>query len=123
VQRYMPGKLPPNGDHGGGSAQAERISPLQAVVVLGEHVRSERGRVGVQSFLGALSSHLDEALLLRAAGQLGVEPPVSPKPKEQGSKGMDIEKMLSLMQLMQNGKGSGGLDPKLLMQLMQQRGE
>jgi len=120
VQRYMPGKLPPNGDWNGGAAQTGRISPLQAVVALGECVRSERGRVGVKALLDALSAHLDGELLCRAAEQLEVDPPSVKPQKEHVAKGMDMEKMLSLMQLMQNGKG-GGLDPKLLMQLMQQR--
>lgn len=127
MQRYMPGKLPQNGDWRSEPMQKERFSPLQAVVALGEHVRTEHGRVGVQQLMNALSPFLNGELGEQAARQLGVQPP-KPQPErtehkpQQGSGhgAMDMERMLKLMQSLQSGKE--GLDPQLLMQLMQNKG-
>ena len=69
MQRYMPGRLPQNnGEWPGGPAQ-QRLSPLQAAVALGEHVRTEHGRAGVQRLVAALSPLLPGDVLLRADGQ------------------------------------------------------
>lgn len=108
--------------------QKERFSPLQAVVALGEYVRTEHGRVGVQQMVNALSPFLDGELGEQAARQLGVPPP-KPRPEraehkpQQGSgrSAMDMERMLKLVRSMQSGKE--GLDPQLLMQLMQNKGK
>lgn len=124
MQRYMPGKLPQSGDWQNDPTQ-QRYSPLQAVVALGEHVRSEHGRAGAQRLVAALSPLLEEDLLRQASQQLGVPPPAyapapvsSPSPPKKG--GPDMEQMLGMMQALQGGKG--GLDPKILMQLMQKKG-
>ena len=124
MQRYMPGRLPQNGDWRGEPMQKERFSPLQAVVALGEHVRTEHGRVGVQRLLNALSPFLNGELGEQAAKQLGVQPP-KPQPERAPQQGgghgaMDMDRMLKLMQSLQSGKE--GLDPQLLMQLMQKKG-
>lgn len=123
MQRYTPGRLPQSGDWQGGPAQ-QRISPLQAAVTLGEHVRTEHGRAGVQRFVAALAPLLAEDLLQQAAQQLGVPCPAKPVqaagpggPEHRGEP--DMKQMLALMQAMQKGGGGGGLDPSLLMQLMQ----
>ena len=126
MQRYMPGRLPQNnGEWPGGPAQ-QRLSPLQAAVALGEHVRTEHGRAGVQRLVAALSPLLPGDVLEQAARQLGVSPPAraAQEPSGQGGGagmgGSGMEQMLTLMQALQ--KGRDGLDPKLLMQLMQARG-
>lgn len=119
MQRYTPGRLPQSGEWQGGPTQ-QRLSPLQAAVALGEHVRTEHGRDGVQRFIAALSPLLPDEVLQPAAQQLGVNPPArgkEPSKKQQQRSGPDMEQMLRLMQALQKGKD--GLDPKLLMQLMQ----
>ena len=112
----MPGRLPYSGGERPGGPAQPRVSPLQAAVALGEYVRTEHGRAGAQRFVAALSPLLPGELLEQAARQLGVQPPAPPhEPQQRGAP--DMDRMLALMQALQKGKD--GLDPKLLMQMMQ----
>lgn len=112
----MPGRLPYSGGERPGGPAQPRVSPLQAAVALGEYVRTEHGRAGAQRFVAALSPLLPGELLEQAARQLGVQPPAPPhEPQQRGAP--DMDRMLALMQALQKGKD--GLDPKLLMQMIQ----
>ena len=140
MPRYTPVTLPQ-----GGVAQnapqkqqghEEPLTPMQAGFALGQAVRDEHGREGVRAYVTALNPLLPRALIEQLAQKFGVEapphvppsmphahhapsqePPPKP-PQKDASPGIPPE---LLMQLLQNtgGGGGGGLDPSMLMKLLQ----
>ena len=86
------------------NAQPQRNgpSPLSCAVTLGEAVRDEHGRAGVQAYVKALAPLLPQSLIDQLAYRLNVSvpapppppPPPAPKPAQP-----DMERMLQMMQL------------------------
>ena len=89
------------------NAQPQRNgpSPLSCAVVLGEAVRDEHGRAGVEAYVKALSPLLPRELIDQLAYRLNVPaptpapcpppPPPPPPPKQQP----DMEKLFQMMRL------------------------
>lgn len=98
---------------------------IAAGATLGELVRIQYGREGVKRYLVAINPLIPYDALTRIADLLGEAAPpecvleqARPKPEEKPkSPAMNPEQMLLLMQAL--GGGEGGLDPKLLLKLLQ----
>ena len=82
-------------------------SPLSCAVILGEAVRDEHGRAGVEAYVKALSPLLPRDLVDQLAYRLNVPiptpappppPPTPPPPKPQQP---DMEKLFQMMRLME----------------------
>ena len=79
-------------------------SPLSCAVILGEAVRDEHGRAGVEAYVKALAPLLPRDLTDQLAYRLNVPvpqpapcPPPPPPPKQQP----DMEKLFQMMRLME----------------------
>ena len=90
-------------------------SPLSCAVVLGEAVRDEHGRAGVETYVKALAPLLPRELIDQLAYRLNVPvpspaplcpapPPPPPPPKQQP----DMEKLFQMMRLMEQLRPKGG---------------
>ena len=87
------------------NAQPQRNgpSPLSCAVVLGEAVRDEHGRAGVEAYVKALIPFLPPSMIDQIAYRLNVPvpaptpPPPSPPPQPQ--KAPDMEKLLQYLRL------------------------
>lgn len=112
--------------------QQANLQPIGAAAMLGEFIRTEHGREGVRRYLAAINPLVPHDILERIAAQLGENAPPEirpPQPQQQATpiehdpppkkNNMSPEQMLILMQAM-NG-GDGGIDPKILMQLLQKK--
>lgn len=136
----MPQYRPVTLSNGGGmhpqsghQPQQEPLSSLQAGVLLGQAVRDEHGREGLRAYVAALNPLLPRALVEQLANKLGVEapPPVppiphglaapQPPPKPPQKEGPAIPPELLLQLLQGSGGGGGGLDPSLLLKLLQNK--
>lgn len=110
--------------------QQANLQPIGSAAMLGEFIRTEHGREGVRRYLAAINPLVPHDILERIAAQLGepappeLRPPQpqptpiehDPPPKKNN---MSPEQMLMFMQAL-NG-GDGGVDPKILMQLLQKK--
>lgn len=89
------------------NAQPQRNgpSPLSCAVILGEAVRDEHGRAGVETYVKALSPLLPRELIDQLAYRLNVPapappcPPPPPAPLPPRPQQPDMEKLLHLMRL------------------------
>lgn len=90
-------------------------SPLSCAVFLGETVREEHGRAGVETYVKALAPLLPRELIDQLAYRLNVPvpapaplcpapPPPPPPPKQQP----DMEKLFQMMRLMEQLRPKGG---------------
>ena len=100
---------------------------LNAAADLGGFVRAEHGREGVKRYVSALLPFVPYSMIESLSRALdvptpsqGVERPVRVEEDKPPAKpAMSPEQMLALMQALGGGqKGGGGLDPKLLLQLL-----
>ena len=83
-------------------------SPLSCAVTLGEAVRDEHGRAGVEAYVKALSPLLPRELIDQLAYRLNVPIPAPaappqppPPPPMQRSPQPDMEKLFQMMRLME----------------------
>lgn len=92
-------------------------SPLSCAVVLGEAVRDEHGRAGVEAYVKALSPLLPRDLLDQLAYRLNVPvpapappppPPPLPPPPQKPPQMPDMEKLFQMMRLFEQLKPKGG---------------
>ena len=85
------------------NAQPQRNgpSPLSCAVMLGEAVRDEHGRAGVQQYVKALSPLLPQSLIDQLAYRLNVSVPAppSPPPPSRSAQQPDMERLFQMMQL------------------------
>ena len=101
------------------NAQPQRtgMSPLSCAVTLGEAVRDEHGRAGVEAYVKALAPFLPEKLIDQLAYRLNVPvpapqsappppnpPPPPPAPKQQP----DMERLFQMMRLMEQLRPKNG---------------
>lgn len=113
---------------GGYQRPGPPIPPLAAAIAMGEFILSEHGREGVRRYVRAIAPFLPPDLLEPLARRMGVPvPPPPPPPPEPAPEpppppksALPPEQMMLLMQAL--GNKGGGLDPKLLMQLMGKQG-
>ena len=112
-----PGSIPDRG---------AAVSPLAAAFSLGEFIRAEHGTAGLKRFLLSLNPLLPYDMIQQLAAKYAMPaPPKPPEPvipqtveKQEKPAGMSPEQLMLLMNAL-NGGQSGGLDPALLMKLMQ----
>ncbi|MBQ1632033.1 MAG: hypothetical protein II049_04355 [Clostridia bacterium] len=101
------------------NAQPQRNgpSPLSCAVVLGEAVRDEHGRAGVEAYVKALAPLLPRELLDQLAYRLNVPvptpappppPPPLPPPQRPPMQMPDMEKLFQMMRLFDQLKSKGG---------------
>lgn len=101
------------------NAQPQRNgpSPLSCAVVLGEAVRDEHGRAGVEAYVKALAPLLPRELLDQLAYRLNVPvptpappppPPPLPPPQRPPMQMPDMEKLFQMMRLFDQLKPKGG---------------
>ena len=93
-------------------------SPLSCAVVLGEAVRDEHGRAGVETYVKALAPLLPRELIDQLAYRLNVPvpapapppppPPLPPPPQRPAMQMPDMEKLFQMMRLMEQLKPKGG---------------
>lgn len=83
-------------------------SPLSCAVTLGEAVRDEHGRAGVEAYVKALAPLLPHDLIDQLAYRLNVPipqapppPPPPPPPAPKPSQAPDMEKLFQMMRLME----------------------
>lgn len=101
--------------------------PLSAASALADFIRIEHGRDGVRRYLAALNPLLPREFLVELCSVLGESPPppyAPPIPVERDEKrpsGPNPQELMLLMQALNGSKEGGGLDPKLLLKLMQQK--
>ncbi len=109
--------------------RVEADDPLGGAVMLGAMIRGEYGREGVQRFVNRIAQLVPRAFLEQLSEQLDVTapprelPPEREPPAEKKREGPPIPPEL-LMQLMNKGKaseGGGGLDPSMLIKLLQNK--
>ena len=79
-------------------------SPLTCAVTLGETVREEHGRAGVQAYVKALAPLLPPSMTDQLAYRLNVPvpappPPPSAPPVQKNAPPPDMEKLLQMMRL------------------------
>lgn len=84
-------------------------SPLSCAVVLGEAVRDEHGRAGVEAYVKALTPLLPPSMIDQLAYRLNVpvpaptppspSPPPPPAPQKPPPQTPDMEKLFRMMQL------------------------
>ena len=131
AQQQQPQQAPP--------PQAKTLDSLEAGVVLGQAVRDEHGREGMRAYVRALNPLLPRARVEELAKMWGVEapphaPPVMPgnhsepaapppqKPPHKEQPAIPPELLMQLLQGMgSSGGGGGGLDPSMLIRLMQNK--
>ena len=100
------------------NAQPQRNgpSPLSCAVVLGEAVRDEHGRAGVETYVKALAPLLPASMIDQLAYRLNVPapapapPPLPPPPPQSQKPPMqmpDMEKLFQLMRLMEQLRPRG----------------
>lgn len=99
----------------------EETSPRMAARTICETVRDEHGRKGIAAFLAAAAPFLPCELIAETAQYFHVDTPPearpeSPKPAQKEAPPIPPE---LLMQLLQQGGGSGGLDPMMLLKMLQ----
>ena len=87
-------------------------APLLCAVTLGEAVREEHGRQGVQAFVKALAPLLPQDLIDQLAYRLNVPiptapPPPPPPPAPKSAPMPDMEKLLQMMRLMEQLRPKG----------------
>lgn len=88
-------------------SQRNGPSPLSCAVILGEAVRDEHGRAGVEAYVKALAPLLPRELIDQLSYRLNVpvpappcpQPPPPPPPPPQ--KAPDMEKLFQMMRLME----------------------
>ncbi len=82
-------------------------SPLSCAVTLGEAVRDEHGRAGVEAYVKALTPLLPPSLIDQLAYRLNVPvpapcpPPAPPPPPPPPKPQPDMEKLFQMMRLME----------------------
>ncbi len=81
-------------------------SPLSCAVILGEAVRDEHGRAGVEAYVKALAPLLPPSLIDQLAYRLNVPvpapcPPPAPPPPPPSKPQPDMEKLFQMMRLME----------------------
>ncbi len=83
-------------------------SPLSCAVTLGEAVRDEHGRAGVEAYVKALAPLLPRDLIDQLAYRLNVPvpaapppPPPPPPPVSKSAQAPDMEKLFQMMRLME----------------------
>ena len=91
------------------NAQPQRNgpSPLSCAVVLGEAVRDEHGRAGVEAYVKALAPLLPPSMIDQLAYRLNVPvpasasppPPPPPAPQKPSMQMPDMEKLFQMMRL------------------------
>ena len=83
-------------------------SPLSCAVVLGEAVRDEHGRAGVEAYVKALAPLLPPSMIDQLAYRLNVPvpvptppppPPAPPAPQKPPMQMPDMEKLFQMMRL------------------------
>ncbi len=81
-------------------------SPLSCAVTLGEAVRDEHGRAGVEAYVKALAPLLPPSMIDQLAYRLNVPvpasappPPPAPAPQKPSMQGPDMEKLFQMMRL------------------------
>ena len=77
-------------------------SPLSCAVLLGEAVRDEHGRAGVEAYVKALAPLLPRELVDQLAYRLNVPvpaPPCPPAPPPPPKPQPDMEKLIQMMRL------------------------
>ncbi|MBR4905862.1 MAG: hypothetical protein IKZ44_03330 [Clostridia bacterium] len=80
-------------------------SPLSCAVVLGEAVRDEHGRAGVEAYVKALAPLLPPSMIDQLAYRLNVPtpapapPPPPPAPQKPSMQMPDMEKLFQMMRL------------------------
>ena len=86
-------------------------SPLACAVSLGEAVREEHGRAGVEQYVKALAPLLPRELIDQLAYRLNVPVPAAPPPPPPPQKPPmplpDMEKLIQMMRLMEQLKPRG----------------
>lgn len=86
--------------------QRNGLSPLSCAVTLGEAVREEHGRAGVEAYVKALMPLLPPSMIDQLAYRLNVPvpapapPPPPPPPPAPRSQQPDMEKLFQMMRLM-----------------------
>ena len=91
-------------------------SPLACAVALGEAVREEHGRAGVEQYVKALAPLLPRDLVDQLAYRLNVPapaappppPPPPPPPAQKPVQMPDMERLFQMMRLMEQLKPKGG---------------
>ncbi len=91
-------------------------SPLACAVALGEAVREEHGRAGVEQYVKALAPLLPRDLVDQLAYRLNVPapaappppPPPSPPPAQKPVQMPDMERLFQMMRLMEQFRPKGG---------------
>lgn len=91
-------------------------SPLSCAVLLGEAVRDEHGRAGVEAYVSALSPLLPREFIDQLAYRLNVPvpkpapvcPPPPPPPQKPPMQMPDMEKLIQMMRLFEQLKPKGG---------------
>lgn len=132
MPRYAPHTLPMDTSRPSGTAP--NINTQQAggskhpSILLGEHIRRERGMHGVRGYVSAVSAYLSPTEHQALCAAMGVSPdvqappPVQAPPQEtiaQQSPANQGQLLQLLAQLMQGSQaGSGGLNPALLASLL-----
>ena len=82
-------------------------SPLSCAIALGEAVREERGRAGVEQYVNALVPLLPRDLIDQLAYRLNVSappapsPPPPPPPAQKPMQMPDMERLFQMMRLME----------------------
>ena len=82
-------------------------SPLSCAVILGEAVRDEHGRAGVEAYVKALTPLLPPSMIDQLAYRLNVPvptpapvpPPPPPQPAPQKPQQPDMERLFQMMRL------------------------
>ena len=91
--------------------QRTGLSPLTCAITLGEAVRDEHGRAGVQCYVQALAPLLPRELVDQLAYRLNGPvpqpppcPPPPPPPAPKPNQAPDMEKLFQMMRLMEQLK-------------------
>lgn len=87
-------------------------SPLSCAVTLGEAVRDEHGRAGVEAYVKALAPLLPRDLIDQLAYRLNVPvpqapPPAPPPPPPKPTQAPDMERLFQMMRLMEQLRPRG----------------
>lgn len=117
--------------NGGGSCSGGMEQALFGAVSLGELIRAEHGRNGVEKYVCGLNPLVPHAFLEQLCMRLQAETPPRivipeqeeppPPPPQPRAPAFPPEQLLSLMQMKQKPGAGGGLDPAMLMKLLSQK--
>lgn len=134
MPRFVPSTLPnagarPQPKQAGDAPQNvhQELAPSMVVIATCDIVRDEHGRRGIGAFLAAVEPFLPRALIEQAAAHFHVDvPPCSApvreepeKPAKREAPPIPPELLLQLLGGNAGGGGTGGIDPMMLLKLMQ----